>query len=380
MTPTKFGIGAPVRRKEDDALLRGRRALCLRSCARRTCATRSFCARLMRMRGFGSGDVDAARRMPGRAAGSDRRRVAELGPLPCRVDFPDGRIAPPPYLLLARDVARHVGDAIAFVVAETLDQASDAAEAIAIDWEPLPHVVDAVAALAPGAPLVWPDRPGNLAFETTLGDRHATDAGLREAARMVALDARQPAARHQLPRHPCGGRRIRRGERPHHADARQPGRPRDPRHPVRRMCCASRRTRCGSSLRTSAAASAPSCFPIANMRLPRSRRKRLRPAGQVGGGADRAFPRRHAGSRQRHRPPSSRSTRKGRFLGARGRHRRRHGRVSVVLCAIHPVSSAPRCCRASTTSRPATFAFAAPTPTRCRSTPIAAPGARRRPT
>ncbi len=62
----------------------------------------------------------------------------------------------PPYPILARDEVRHVGDAIAFVVADTLDQARDAAEAIAVEWEPLPHVIGAAAALAPDAPQVWP--------------------------------------------------------------------------------------------------------------------------------------------------------------------------------------------------------------------------------
>ncbi len=76
----------------------------------------------------------------------------------------------PAYPILAKDVVRHVGDAVAFVVADTLAAAKDAAEAIAVDWQPLPHVIGAVAALAPGAPQVWADRPGNLAFETELGD------------------------------------------------------------------------------------------------------------------------------------------------------------------------------------------------------------------
>ena len=71
---------------------------------------------------------------------------------------------------VARDEVRHVGDAVAFVVADRVERAKDAAEAIAIDWEPLPPVIGAAAALAPGAPLVWPRQHGNLAFETELGD------------------------------------------------------------------------------------------------------------------------------------------------------------------------------------------------------------------
>src|SRR5205823_422297 len=82
----------------------------------------------------------------------------------------------PPYPILAQTDVRHVGDAIAFVVADTVERAKDAAEAIAVDWEPLPHVIGAGAALRDGAPLVWPDHRSNLAFETTLGDARATAA------------------------------------------------------------------------------------------------------------------------------------------------------------------------------------------------------------
>jgi carbon-monoxide dehydrogenase large subunit len=89
--------------------------------------------------------------------------------------------------VLALDEVHHVGDAVAFVVADTLDQARDAAEAIAIDWEPLPHVIGAEAALADGAPLVWPHRPGNLAFDVTFGERRKTELAFAKAARVVSL-------------------------------------------------------------------------------------------------------------------------------------------------------------------------------------------------
>src|SRR5262249_5799580 len=93
----------------------------------------------------------------------------------------------PPYPILARGEVRHVGDAVAFVVADTLDGARDAAEAIAIEWEPLPHVVDAVAALESSAPQVWRERPGNLAFTTSIGDAAATRTAFASAARKVSL-------------------------------------------------------------------------------------------------------------------------------------------------------------------------------------------------
>jgi carbon-monoxide dehydrogenase large subunit len=93
----------------------------------------------------------------------------------------------PDYPVLAKDVVRHVGDAVAFVVADTLDAAKDAAEAIEIEWQQLPHVIGAVAALKPGAPKVWADRADNLSFETEVGDARATKEAFASAAHIVEL-------------------------------------------------------------------------------------------------------------------------------------------------------------------------------------------------
>ena len=82
---------------------------------------------------------------------------------------------------------RHVGDAVAFVVADTLDAAKDAAEAIEIEWQQLPHVIGAVAALKPGAPKVWADRADNLSSETEVGDARATKEAFASAAHIVEL-------------------------------------------------------------------------------------------------------------------------------------------------------------------------------------------------
>ena len=111
----------------------------------------------------------------------------KLGLLPCSVELPDMTLEVPPYPVLANDEARHVGDAIAFIVAATLEQAKDAAEALAVTWETLPHVVGAAQALAPGAPQVWPQQSGNLAFEVTLGDKAATGRAFAQATRVVSL-------------------------------------------------------------------------------------------------------------------------------------------------------------------------------------------------
>src|SRR5258708_39338725 len=96
--------------------------------------------------------------MPGVALVLTASDTADLGGLPCQGAIPDTEVIVPPYPILAHEEVRHVGDAVAFVVAQTLDQARDAAEAIAVESEALPCVVGATAALAPGAPLAWRPR------------------------------------------------------------------------------------------------------------------------------------------------------------------------------------------------------------------------------
>jgi len=90
-----------------------------------------------------------------------------------------------PQPLLAQDRVRYVGDPVAFVVAETLAEARDAAELIAVKYEPLPAVVSAEAALAPGAPAVWDDNPGNEAFTHEAGNKAAVEAAFAGAAHVV---------------------------------------------------------------------------------------------------------------------------------------------------------------------------------------------------
>ena len=186
MPPTRFGVGQAVTRKEDDPLLRGAGRY-VADVGRRACCTPSCCARRMPARAFASPTWRPRARC--RACGwcSPATDDRELGPLPCQAGPPDVDLVVPPYPVLARDDVRHVGDAVAFVVADTLDRARDAAEAIVIEWEALPHVIGAVDALARGAAQVWPKRPGNLAFEITLGDARRRARRSQRAARTVSL-------------------------------------------------------------------------------------------------------------------------------------------------------------------------------------------------
>jgi carbon-monoxide dehydrogenase large subunit len=91
-----------------------------------------------------------------------------------------------PHPPLAADRVRYVGEPIAMVVAESRSAAQDAAERVVVGYEVLPAVTDAVAALAPGAPLVDEAVAGNLAVEAEFGDRAAVEAAFAEAPLVVA--------------------------------------------------------------------------------------------------------------------------------------------------------------------------------------------------
>ena len=188
--PIKFGVGQSVLRKEDDALIRGKgrytddhspapalHALMLRS----PHAHAKFTI-----------NVTKARAMPGVALILTAAEVADLGDLPCLFNLETDPFTGPPYPILARDEVRHVGDAIAFVVADTIDQARDAIEAIEVNWTPLPSVVGLVNAVKPGAPLVWPDKPGNVLFDVPIGDKAATDAVFAKAHAVAEVSIVNP--------------------------------------------------------------------------------------------------------------------------------------------------------------------------------------------
>ena len=182
----KFGIGQALTRKEDDPLLRGAGRYVADVAPAATLHAVMLRSPYAHAR-FAIHDLERVRAMPGVRLVLTAAEVAELGPLPTPGVIPDVDIKIPVYPILAKDVVRHVGDAVAFVVADSLAAAKDAAEAIAVDWQPLPHVIGAVEALARGAPQVWADRPGNLAFETELGGADATKAAFARAARTVDL-------------------------------------------------------------------------------------------------------------------------------------------------------------------------------------------------
>ena len=133
-------------------------------------------------------DMAEARATPGVLGVYTAADLAELGPLPCTV--PVASVAPmvtPPRFALASDRVRHVGDPVAFVVAESRIAARDAAEVVAVDYDILPSVVDGPAALEPGAAQLWDQAPNNLSYRFQKGDAAAVHAAMASAAHVVEL-------------------------------------------------------------------------------------------------------------------------------------------------------------------------------------------------
>jgi carbon-monoxide dehydrogenase large subunit len=134
-------------------------------------------------------DTASVRAIPGVLGVFTATDVVGLGPLPCTVSV--ASVAPmivPPRFALASDQVRHVGDPVAFVVAETHIAARDAAELVAVGWEILPSVVDAVAALQPGAAQLWEQAPRNLSYRFQKGDQAGVRSAIAAAAHVVELE------------------------------------------------------------------------------------------------------------------------------------------------------------------------------------------------
>ena len=188
----KFGIGDSVRRVEDPRLLTGGGRYTddtpLSQPAARLYVLRSPHAHAD-IKGI---DTTAAKKAPGVLlvlTGHDVRK-AGFGDVPCLVPL-DNRDGTPradtSRPMLALDRVRHVGDPVAIVIAETLEQAKDGAELIEVDYAPRPHVVGTYEAAQPGAPLVHDHIKNNIVFDWATGDQKATDAAFAKAAKVVKL-------------------------------------------------------------------------------------------------------------------------------------------------------------------------------------------------
>ncbi len=188
----KFGIGQPAARFEDRRFLTGAgsyiddenlpgQAVCV--------FLRSPYAHA-RIAGIELSGAQVADGVVGIFTGPDLR-AAGIGDLPCMADAPNADGSPcykPPRPALAIGRVRHVGEPVALIVAETRAQAQDAAEAILVDYEELPSVVETGAAMAEDAPRLWREAPDNRCFDWYAGDADATAAALDGAEHRVELE------------------------------------------------------------------------------------------------------------------------------------------------------------------------------------------------
>ncbi len=188
---TKFGIAQSVRRVEDPRLLKGDgsytddmtlpgalHGIVLRS--------PHAAAKIVSI------DTTDARAMPGVAAiyTSADLDADEIGELPCQalIKNKDGSdIHNPGHPVLARGSVRHAGDPVAFIVADTIEAARDAAEAIAVEYDMLPSITDLGAALDADAVQVWPQVPGNKVFDWDIGQKDLTEELFASAAHVTRL-------------------------------------------------------------------------------------------------------------------------------------------------------------------------------------------------
>src|ERR1700761_5547102 len=188
--PVKFGVGQSVLRKEDDKLIRGKGSYTDDHAPR--ASMHALVLRSPHAHATFSIEVGGARSMPGIGAILTAADVSELGGLPCLFNLEDHPFTAPPYAILAGNEVRHVGDAVAFVVAETIDQARDAIEAVEIQWTPLPAVVGLVNAVKKDAPQVWPEHAGNVLFDVPIGDKKATEAAFAAAHAIAEVSIVNP--------------------------------------------------------------------------------------------------------------------------------------------------------------------------------------------
>ena len=188
---TKFGLAQSVRRVEDSRLLKGSGRytddIVLPGMLHGVVLRSPHAAAKL-----GAIDTAVAGSLPGVKAIYTAADLSADGiaPMPCAapVQNRDGSdMASPPHPTLADGAVRHVGDPVAFVVAETAATARDAADLIAVDYTIEPAITDVATATDPGVPLVWQEVANNVTFDWEIGDKAATDALFASAAHVTRL-------------------------------------------------------------------------------------------------------------------------------------------------------------------------------------------------
>jgi carbon-monoxide dehydrogenase large subunit len=190
----RFAIGQPVPRSEDPVLLRGEGHYSDDI----NLPGQAYAVMVRSSHGHGvirQIDTAAARAMPGVLAIYTAANLATggIGPLPPRqvMNNRDGTpMLTPVRYVLATDKVRHVGEAVAAVIAETVAAAKDAAEAVVVDIDPLPAVSEPDQAAAPGATQIYNDVPDNVGLDFHFGDSEAVAAAFAKAAHVTRLNLR----------------------------------------------------------------------------------------------------------------------------------------------------------------------------------------------
>jgi carbon-monoxide dehydrogenase large subunit len=187
---TKFGIGQPVRRSEDPTLVRGQG----RYTDDVSRAGQAYAVMVRSQEAHGvirSIDIEAAKAMPGVLAVLTAADLAGYGGLKCTLPLKNRDGSPIHYVprpALAADKVRFVGDPVACVIAKTVAQAKDAAEAVALDIEPLAAVLKPADAVKPGAPLVFDQIANNVALDFHYGDAEKVAAAFAKAKHVTRLE------------------------------------------------------------------------------------------------------------------------------------------------------------------------------------------------
>ncbi|WP_425088696.1 xanthine dehydrogenase family protein molybdopterin-binding subunit [Stappia sp.] len=194
MTGSAEGIGARVTRREDKRFITGKGRYTDDMAVAGMCHA-AFVRSPHAHARVTSLDADAARAMPGVIAVLTGEELAAdgVGNLICgwMIHSKDGTpMKMGAWRALEHETVRHVGQAVAVVVAETRAQARDAADAVVVDYEALDAVVDSLDALKPGAPQIHPEAEGNLIYDWEIGDEAATEAAFASAAHVTKMEIR----------------------------------------------------------------------------------------------------------------------------------------------------------------------------------------------
>ena len=190
IAPAKFGIGNSLRRLEDNDLITGKGRftddhkitdMLHAYIVRAPCAHAKFVI----------GDISDAVAATGVHLILRADDIKKLSPMPCKSLFkqPNGKMIDARDIpVLCKDIVRHVGDGVAMIVADSIDEAKDAADLLEIDYELLDVTVDMNAALGEDAPLVYSNATSNLAYFNFVGDREKTDAAFENATHISQVD------------------------------------------------------------------------------------------------------------------------------------------------------------------------------------------------